>query len=193
MVPSVRKGTLVSLAEARQHFPSIPGVQFPPTLNELELVNFGAEFTSVGGKLTLLPPALGPAYKVLVPKTDDDGLDVAGIRQMEIRAPLGTNMGWNVRAVGNRAPDLCSLTGSFIPFATTKADRLAAGDPRPSLQERYEDHDGYVEAVREAARQLVKLRLLLPEDAARFIRNAEASDVLRAVCSDGEGDCGSED
>lgn len=193
MVPSVRNGTLVSLAEARRRFPAIPGVQFPPALNELELVNFGPEFTSVGGKLTLLPPALGRAYKVLVPKTDSDGLDVAGIRQMEIRAPLGTNMGWNLRAAGNRAPDLCSLTGSFIPFATTKAERLAAGDPRRSLQERYEDHDGYVEAVREAARQLVTLRLLLPEDAARFIRNAEASDVLRGVCSGGEGECGSED
>src|SRR5258708_32614800 len=129
----------------------------------------------------------------LVTKTDRDGLDVAGLRQMEIRAPLGTNMGWNLRAAGNRAPDLCSLTGSFIPFVTTNAERLAAGDPRPSLQERYEDHDGYVEAVREAARQLVKLRLLLLEDAARFIRNAEASDVLRGVCSDGGGECGSED
>jgi Alpha/beta hydrolase domain len=178
-VPDLDEGTLVSLEEARNAFPAIPGVQFPPFLNELELLDYGPEFGPQGGRLTVLPPLIGPSYKVLVPKPDRDGLDLAGIRQMEIRAPLGTNMGWNVRAVGQRAPNLCGLTGSFIPFATTKAERLASGDPRRSLQERYKDHDGYVDAVKKAARELVKERLLIEEDAQRFISKAEASSVLR--------------
>jgi hypothetical protein len=122
---------------------------------------------------------------VLVPRPDRDGIDAPGIRPIETRAPLGTNTGWNVRAPGRRAPNLCGLSGSFIPFATTQADRLANGDPRKSLEERYEDHDGYVEAVARAARDLVGERFLLEEDALAFVRAAEASDVLRDV-GDGE-------
>jgi len=46
----------------------------------------------------------------------------------------------------------------MIPFAKTKAQRLAAihpetglPDPRPSLEERYGTHAGYVAAVKKAA------------------------------------------
>ena len=118
---------------------------------------------------------------MFVPKADEDGLDVAGIRPMEIRVPLGTNTGWNVRAAASRGPNLCGLSGSFIPFATTRAERLASGDPRKSLEERYIDHQGYVNAVKRAANKLVEQRFLLAEDAKRFIDEAEASDVLKRV------------
>jgi hypothetical protein len=177
--PRVQDKTLVSLDEYQAAFPAIPGVEAPMEPNELELVNYGAEFTPEGGRLTLLPPVLGPGYRVLVPKPDKDGLDIAGTRPMEIRVPLGTNTGWNVRAPGSRAPNLCSLTGSFIPFATTKAERLASDDPRKSLEERYKDHEGFVKAVKKAAKELVKERFMLEEDADRWVSAAEASDILR--------------
>jgi hypothetical protein len=177
--PRVENKTLVSLEEASKAFPAIPGVNFPTVLNELELLNFGPEFGSEGGQLTLLPPVLGPSYAVLVPKPDEDGQDIAGIRPMEIRVPLGTHTGWNVRAAGFRAPNLCGLSGSFIPFATTRAERLASGDPRKSIEERYKDHEGYVKAVKKAAKKLVKERFLDQEAADRFISAAEASNVLR--------------
>jgi hypothetical protein len=98
---------------------------------------------------------------------------------MEIRVPLGTNVGWNVRASGFRAPNLCGLNGSFIPFSATKAERLAKGDPRKSLQERYKNHQGYVDAVERAAAELVRERFLLQEDAELFINDAKASSVLK--------------
>ena len=60
----------------------------------------------------------------------------------------------------------------------TRAERLAAGDPRPSLEERYGDQPGYVAAVREAAGRLVDERLLLPEDAERLISEAAARDLF---------------
>src|ERR1700693_1024598 len=107
--PRVENKTLVALEEATNVFPAIPGVNFPTVLNELELLNFGSEFGSEGGRLTLLPPVLGPSYAVLVPKPDEDGQDIAGIRPMEIRVPLGTHTGWNVRAAGFPAADLCGL------------------------------------------------------------------------------------
>jgi len=177
--PRLEDGTLVTLDEAREAFPKIPGVSFPTVLNDYELLNFGPEFGRMGGVLTLQPPELGPSYMEFVPKSDRDGLNISGIRPMQVRAPIGTSTGWNVRAAGHRAPNLCGLTGSFFTFATTKAERLANGDPRKSLEERYKDHDGFVKAVEKAARELVHERFLLEEDADAFISAAEASNVLK--------------
>ena len=64
---------------------------------------------------------------VFVPKPDQDGLDVAGIRTVDIRAPLGTNTGWAVRAPGFRSPNICGLSGQYIPFYETQAEREAGG------------------------------------------------------------------
>ena len=178
-VPDVRNGTLVTLPQARGAFPYIPGVQFPPFLNELAVLDYGPDFFSWGGSLGQIPPSPGARYRVMVPLPNQDGVDIAGIRPMEIRAPLGTNSGWNVRAPGFRAPHLCGLSGSYIPFAITRAERLASGDLRLSLEERYGDHRGYVEAVRDASRELIREGFLIQEDADRFIAEADASGVLQ--------------
>jgi hypothetical protein len=65
----------------------------------------------------------------------------------------------------------------FVPFAATKAEREASGDPRLSLEERFADHAAYVRAVKQAADALVSRGLLLQEDADRYVANAEASKV----------------
>ena len=76
------------------------------------------------------------------------------------------------------------LRPSLLPpgayrLATTRSARLATGDPRKSLEERYKDHDGYVKEVTKAAEKLEKKRLLLPSDVKRYIDEADASHVLR--------------
>ena len=91
---------------------------------------------------------------------------------MEVAAPTATITGWNLRAPGRRGGDLCGLSGSYIPFARTRAERQANGDPRPSLEERYGDNAGFVRAVEAAARKLVSERFLLQEDADRYIKAA---------------------
>ncbi|MCI5122463.1 MAG: hypothetical protein D3908_14990, partial [Candidatus Electrothrix sp. AUS4] len=116
---------------------------------------------------------------VLVPKVDSDGNEVAGIKSPDLLAPLGTYTGWNLRESGYAAGELCGLTGSYLPFAETEAERLMNGDPRPSLEARYGDHQGYVDAVHAAVEQLVAERLLLPSDAERYLQRAESSSVLR--------------
>ena len=63
-------------------------------------------------------------------------------------------------------------------FAQTRAERLAAGDPRLSVEERYGSQEGYNCVVRNAAARLVKDRLLLAEDADRLIAQAAGSNVL---------------
>ena len=57
------------------------------------------------------------------------------------------------------------------------ADRLAAGDPRPSLQERYADHADYVNLVTQAAQELQRQRLLLDMDVQAYIVAAQAASV----------------
>ena len=67
----------------------------------------------------------------------------------------------------------------MIPFAQTKAQRMANEDPRPSLEERYINHAGYVAAVEAAAQNAVKEGFLLPADQKKLVAAAEASDVLK--------------
>jgi hypothetical protein len=178
--PDVRTGTLVTVAEAARTFPKIPGVKFPTVINELSELDFGPSFTSTGGRLTQLPPRIGKPYEVRIPKPDKEGLDAGGILTADIEAPVGTNLGWNLRAAGPRGNDLCGLSGAFIPLVKTKAERLASGDPRLSLEERYKDHAGFVRAVKRATERLVKERFLLDEDARTQIRMAEESQILKA-------------
>jgi hypothetical protein len=94
-------------------------------------------------------------------------------------APLGTYLGWNITSAGFHKGQICDYVGGMIPFARTAEERKAGKDPRPSLEERYGTHDGYVTAVRRAAARAVAEGFLLENDAAALIKAAEASAVLR--------------
>ena len=161
--PSTADGTLVAaLPQHSQGFPAIPGVSYTGLVNQLSEVDYGSQ-----------PPKAiaGHDYVVLVPKVDADGNEIAGVKLPDVAAPMGTYTGWNPRRAGF-AEGESSLLGSYIPFAATAADRQASGDPRPSLQERYENHDAYVNAIAGAARELQESRLLLAEDVERYIEAA---------------------
>ena len=106
----------------------------------------------------------GPVYPSFVPKTDRDGNDIAGVRLPDVTVPLATYTGWGLRR-GAQANDGCESTGQYIPFAKTMADRQASGDPRRSIEERYDSFDIYYDRVRRAVDNMVKDRLLLCEDA----------------------------
>lgn len=114
------------------------------------------------------------SYRALVSEVDADGNEVAGIRLPDIAVPLATYTGWNVYRA--EPTELCDRDGSYIPFAKTKAEREAAGDPRPSLEERYGTRAAYVANVKAATELLVADRLLLPADANAFVAAAEKSD-----------------
>jgi hypothetical protein len=177
-VPQRWNGTLVpSLPQESVGFPHIPGVKYNGLLHTGDLFNFGPSFNQ--GILTMLPPALrDSAYPALVPRTDSDGNNIAGIRFPEIAVPLATYTGWALRS-GPAGDDGCDAFGQEIDFAQNQVDRLAKGDPRLSIEERYKTHDGYVNAVRKVVQKLMNKRLLLREDAEQYIRAADASNVLR--------------
>jgi alpha/beta hydrolase family protein len=176
-VPRRGRGTLVpSLPQAAVHFPAIPGVEYNGVVRTGDLFDFGPDAEQ--GILTVLPPVLlGTPYPVFVPKTDRDGNDVAGIRLPAIQAPVATYSGWALRAAAYAGDDLCDASGQQIPFARTKAERLAAGDPRRSLLERYPTHERYVKRTELAAKRLLRQRLLADEDVGRLVAAAAAAPV----------------
>jgi hypothetical protein len=117
------------------------------------------------------PPArLDHFYETKVCAVDGDGNEAAGIRLPPIAVPLGTYTGWNVYRA--QPGELADRDGSLIPFARTRRDCEAAGDPRPPLEERYASRGAYVAKVQAAAAALVADRLLLPADAAAYVKAA---------------------
>ena len=180
-VPTRASGTLVpSLPQSGMGFPYIPGVFYNGIMHTGDLFDFGPRFHE--GILDVQPPILlGSPYPVFVPKTDTDGNDIAGIRLPDISVPLATYTGYAYRAPapGDPVPivDGCDASGQRIPFYETRAERIAAGDPRPSIQERYADHAIYVNQVTQAAEQLQAERLMLEFDVKAYIAAAQAASV----------------
>jgi hypothetical protein len=170
--PTVASGELVPLAKLK--FPAIPGVALPKYPHFAYPSDYGPEFFSKG-IATQEPPEIGKPYPVLVPRVDADGTDVSGVRMPEVQAPLATYIGWNFRAAEIGAPDqMFTLVGGMIPFARTKAERMASSDPRPSIEERYPGKDEYLARFDTAAKQLVRDGFLLPEDVAGLVKRGGA-------------------
>ena len=161
-------------------WPDIPGVTYNGLITTRYWLDFGPELDS-NGIISNYPPSLDgrPAYPIFVSKVDKDGNEIAGVRLPPVEAPVATTTGWALRRAGFSENEGCEGSGQHIAFARTKAERLAAGDPRRSLEERYNGHAGYVRAVAAAARMLQARRFLLEEDVQRYIDEAQASNVLR--------------
>ena len=138
----------------------------------------GLDYSDNKGFHLFEPPIIKQVLPIRVPRVDEDGNELGGVPVVLLQAPLGTYLGWNITASGFHKGKVCNYQGGWIPFAKTRAERLANGDPRLSLQERYGDHAGYVFAVKAAAANAMARGFLLQEDADSLIAQAEASNVL---------------
>ncbi|HEY4265216.1 MAG TPA: alpha/beta hydrolase domain-containing protein, partial [Micropepsaceae bacterium] len=158
--PTIAAGTLVEPTKAAMGFPTIPGLPATaPTgfMNPAMDYDYGPDFNYQDGSgiVTKVPPAIKRVIAMKAPKVDADGNEMGGVPVVLREAPLGTYLGWNVTAEGFHKGQLCNYAGGMIPFAKTKAERMTNEDPRPSLEERYHDHAGYVQAVKMAAAKIV--------------------------------------
>lgn len=137
-------------------FPAIPGIQ-PPRMIAPARRASNPLLRSSGGEGALQP--------LMVSQVDADGNELGGIRLPEVAVPLATYTGWNFRApaIGGTTR-LIGNTGSYIPFARTRAEREATGDPRLSIEERYASRAEYLARVRGVLDALVRDRYMLAED-----------------------------
>jgi hypothetical protein len=182
--PTLKSGDLVDATAEAMGFPSLPGL--PPNaptglINPAIDYDFGPGVDPIDGSgvPTVVPPRIKHVIRLKVPRVDADGNEMGGVPVVLRDAPLGTYLGWNITAAGFHKGQICNYAGGMIPFAKTKAERVAAEDPRPSLEERYGSHAGYVAAVQLAARNAVGEGFLLPADEKALVAAAEASDVLK--------------
>jgi hypothetical protein len=186
MMPRLADGTLVAaLPQSAVGFPRIPGVAYTGLKSTRYLLDYGPDFYRTG-IMTVNPPVItapmfdnprnGRIYPTFVPRTDADGNDIAGIRLPDVTVPLATYTGWALRA-GAQAGDGCEAAGQMIGFARTKAERLASGDPRLSVEERYPSFADYSAKVKAAVEDMVAKRFMLREDAdatvARLLKAAD--------------------
>ncbi len=159
-------------------WPSIPGVNYTGLITTRYLLDFGDHFDT--GILSKYPPSIEncPSYTIFVSEVDNDGNEVSGIRLPPVEAPIATTTGWGLRRHEFSENEGLESEGQYIPFKVTKSERIAANDPRLSLEERYGNHDGYIAAVKKAAEKLEKQRFLLHNDVQIYISDAKASNVL---------------
>ena len=152
-IPTLADGTLIE--PDRTGFPAIPGAAVVRMTNRVA------------------PPGAAEAYRTLVCRVDADGNEAAGIRLPDIAVPRATYTGWNEYKAPYPVGELADRDGSYLVFAADKATREAAGDPRPSIAERYADRADYVSKVETVVAALRRDRLLLPEDAERYLERAK--------------------
>jgi hypothetical protein len=99
-------------------------------------------------------------YRTLVCRVDPDGNEVAGIRLPDIAVPLATYTGWNEYKAPYPVGEIADRDGSYFAF------------PAAKIAQRYKNRADYVAKVQAAVDQLLRDRLMLPEDADRFIEKA---------------------
>lgn len=158
--PSLADGTLVPLDEL--NLPALGGEPVLPVYNVLKVRDH-----------SVTPPLAGPAYPVLVPQVDADGIPQGGIEDPLVAVPLGTYWGWNLRAEGYAGGGLCGLEGSFLPFAVDAP--AADGDARAPLAARYADEAAYLAALQASGAALVEAGLMLEADIATVLDKGRAA------------------
>ena len=159
--PNLKNHTLVPIGRVQASYPAIPGAPFSPLYNPLHVID----------QKSVPPEASSRFYPLFFPTVDADGNPQGGITLPEIAVPIATYSGRNIRAEGFSAGELCGLSGSFIPFAATKQERMASGDPRLSLEERYKNSQDYAEKRKHAVDTLVQQGFVLPEDSDALARS----------------------
>jgi len=181
-VPSLIEGTATRREPLAPGIRSIPGAHFPKHLPRKARLDFGPD---VAKGIVRYPPAEGEDYAVLVSTQDADFNELGGVRPIDLRVPLATYTGWNVRHPDAGQPGeyvSSSLPGSTLPFARTREEREERHDPRPSLEERYGGRDAYLVKIRAAAEEMVREGHLLDEDVPLVERQAgERWDAFQAA------------
>jgi hypothetical protein len=171
--PRIVDGTLAGWRESESGWRAIPGVRFPEVIQQPENLDRGPEFYRFR-RSTIEPPISRGHYVVKVPACGPDNNELGTLLLPAIAVPVATYTSWNLRSRGVGAEnELLALSGGYVPFVKTKADREDLGDPRPALRERYRDFDDFRVRYRAAIDRGIEQRTLLAEDATGLMNLAD--------------------
>jgi len=162
--PRFSDATAVAREKVLAAFARLPGLR-PPEPQRLPFIRT----VDMGGDeakgIARYPAQEGAFYPAIVSAVDADGNETAGIRLPDLTVPVGTHAGWNPRDPITGSPEqIVPMNGLTLFFAPDETTRVAKGDPRRSLGERYRNEADYGAKVRAAALHLVADRYLLEED-----------------------------
>ena len=146
-VPALSDGTLVE--PDKTGFPAIEGATVVKVTNQVAPADDWVK-----------PKAPGRTYRTMVRRVDPDGNEVAGIRLPDIAVPLAAYTGWNEYKAPYPEGEIADRDGSYFAFSAVK------------IAQRYRNRADYVAKVQEAVDALKKDRLLLQEDADKFLEKA---------------------
>jgi hypothetical protein len=164
--PTLAAGQLVAQDAIR--FPKLAGV-FLPLVHDYPRLDFGPEFRTQG-IISKEPPVAGKSFPSFVPAVNEDGNETSGIQMVDLRVPLATYTGWNLRGTSKGTAPQYGLNGAWFPFAATKASREKSNDSRPSLEERYAGRDEYLQKAQSAAKAMAAEGFLLDRDIAGVVQ-----------------------
>jgi hypothetical protein len=167
--PTLAAGTLVPVSALK--LPAIADVTAPSVIHEAYRVDYGPRWAA--GIITREPPGLGAPFPTRVSQVDADGNEVAGVRGVELLAPLATYLPWQLRGgADSDAAELRNFLGTYVPLPRTDAERQRWCDSRVSIDRRYADKRAYLAAAARAADSLAAAGLLLPEDVQAVVERA---------------------
>jgi hypothetical protein len=173
--PRLADGTLIPRDAVLEEFADgrVPGLHLPDPDRLPYLWQVDAGERAQEGIVDVPVEVLGrlPAF---VSAIDADGNETGGLRLPDLTAPLASLAGWNPRDPATGASEqILDYKGATHPFPRTFEERLASGDTRRSIAERYADLAEYLALVAARADALVAHGYVLPEDRDALLADAE--------------------
>lgn len=171
--PRLADKTLVGWRESESGWHALPGVRYPEVIQQPEQLDRGPNFYR-SRRATIEPPISRGHYGVNIPAYGPDNNELGTLLLPAVATPIGTYTSWNLRSRSiGAANELLGLSGGYIPFLKTKAERETSGDPRPALQERYGTFAEYARQYRASIDSLVTQRYLLAEEVSPLMQAIE--------------------
>jgi len=177
--PTVASGNLVESSAIG--FPNLTNVMVPngasakPTQLSVTYSGIFNQLFAIDYSNAIPVVNLAKQYRVLVARVDNNGNEVAGILVPDVKVPLATYTGWNLRAAGHAMGEACTSNGAAIAFAVDNGSKAGGSDSRSSLAELYTGRADYKAKVAAAANALVAQRYLLAADADNvYTKNANS-------------------
>lgn len=137
------------------------------------------DYKSQSGVPTMAPPVIKEVLTAYIPTVGPDGNENGGgIPTVLGGAPWASYISWNIIPSGPYTGQAVELNAGYWPFYETVAQAMAAGDPRPSLEQRYGTNAGYQCVAKQAAIIAGANGYLLPSDQAILLADIAGSNVL---------------